>query len=725
MSHTGKVDIQGASHLMVPNIYPLIDLYYSSNSVGSKYYFVVKPGGVPEQIRLAFEGAASTTLTGNDLQINSSLGSWKFKKPEIYNVAMNFTTMALSTTTVSGSNGWSHVTGDIYSINTGTYSNSWPLIIEFDMGKLSSPPTSSLNCKWSTYVGGGNNDAPSEIKSNSANEIFVVGYTTSNNFPPGSGTSVFQNFNAGGNDGYIEKYDVNGVRLWATYVGGPFTDQVKSIDFINGDLYIVGQSSSALPTLGKAGATNSLTQLGGQDGFILQTSANSAVKKWLTYFGGSSADQPAKCKFDINGNFFIVGTTASTNIPVVGSSPQYTQTCGTASNTTDGFIIRYNSSSQVTWRTYVGSTNDASSAGNNTDGLRDLDFNSSNDLYVVGFASGSDYPNITNGSSTNYSYNGSGQPDCAITRFSNTGQIKWSSFVGGNGLDYFIALKIKNNKIHVTGQRDPLGANFPVKNSGNWFYSASSSGLSDAIFIVYNTNDSLLHSTFLQGNSNMLGLDIDADSTNRIYVSGLTRSSIFPTALTQPSGAYVETFKGSSDYFIYALEEGNSNVVWATDIGGTGDEGFFSGLGGGYIDIDNQNTLHIVGATTSSSVFPLFDGAGVPYYDPTQNGAVDASITRFYLQPVNGVNQIKEFAITSSGLSVYPNPAKSNLTIKLDGFKEKTYFYIYNTIGQMVNYGILETNYNKIDVSDLSEGLYLLEVKDNTHKSSAKFIKND
>jgi len=719
----GRTDIKGASHIIVPNIYPNIDLWYSSNSFGSKYYFVVKPGGNPAQIMLSFQGSNSTSIVSNDLKITSALGSWLFKKPEIYSVMLNPFTSSIITSTVSGVNGWNNISSNLYSVNTGTYNNAFPLVISFNMGQILSTVTNSLNCEWSTYVGGANDDEPFDVKSNSSNELFVVGRTASNNFPLVTGVSVFQNVKGGSNDGYIDKYDANGVKLWSTFVGGSNDDVIKSIDFAsNGDLYIVGQSNSNLLTFSKAGATNSLSPIGDFDGFILQTNSTSNQKKWLTYIGGSLKDEPHKCKFDNSGNFYVVGWTASTNIPTIGVSPQYLQSSSTPSSTTDGFIIKYNPASQTVWRTYLGASNDPASAAL-TDGIRDLDFDSSNELVVVGFSSGSNFPNIVNGNSTNYALVGT-KPDATVTRFSSSGQIKYSSFFGGNGYDYYTSVKCKNNKVYLTGVRDVVGAGFPLKNSGNWYYFTGTSGLSDCVYAVMDNKDSLLHLTYLQGNSNTLGLDLEIDNANKVYISGLTRSSILPSSVIQPSLTYVENFKGQSDYFIYALEENNTNLIWATNVGGTNDEGFNFGKLSGYIDINSQNNLHIVGTTYSNAQFPLFNGSGVPYFDATQNGNSDASITRFKLVPINGLTEIKEENVTKNKILVYPNPTNKFLNFSLDKI-DNHMFEVYNTLGQIIISGKIINNENSVDVSGLKQGLYFLNIYSKNQSVTTKFIKID
>ena len=49
------------------------------------------------------------------------------------------------------------------------------------------------------------------------------------------------------------------------------------------------------------------------------------------------------------------------------------------------------------------------------------------------------------------------------------------------------------------------------------------------------------------------GWDIDVDQVGTVYISGQSMSTNFPTALTQPGGAYVEANQGGDDYVIYGL----------------------------------------------------------------------------------------------------------------------------------------------------------------------------
>lgn len=720
----GVTDIAGASRLMIPEIYRMIDLHYYSNSGGCKYYFVVKPGGNPADIKLAFNNAVSTGLVGTSLKINSPFSSWSFKTPKIYNV-----TIALNTPSVTGSTGWVNTGVNTYSIDPGTYNASLPLVIEFDKGMLIAPPTNSLNCQWSTYVGGSGIDVPTQIKSDAANNLFTCGWTNSFDFPP-AGLSVYQSTLAGFRDGYIDKYDVNGARIWSTYIGGNQDDYLWDFSIApSTDIYLVGITQSTLLTFGKAGATNYLTPLGSDDIFIFQLTGDGKFKNWLTYYGGNNTELRVKCEFDPLGNFFVVGETYSKNIPIVGTSPQYTNTNNDVGTSTNGFIAKYNASSLINWATYLGTSVNGTVTAQ-ADGLLDLHFDSSNDLYVCGWANGVDFPNTVLGNSFNAPHVTGIINDGTIARFSNTGQIKWSTCIGGSQNNALGVIKAKNNKVYVGGFKTP-GSQvlYPYKNSGNWYYCKdTTSGASDGMFAIFKgTNDSLLHYSGIKDTLFTSLEDLEVDNADIIFLSGTATNSVWPTPLTQPVGVYVDNFKGVEDYFIYAIAPGTTSLVWATNIGGTSSDGAGLFPGGTLIDINPLNMLHISGNTQSPVNFPLFTGTvGITYFDGSQNGQIDASITRFYLGPVNFVG-IKESAKKIADLSIYPNPTQSIINIRLIDKNEKTTYIIYNTLGQIVKQGVLsrDNEINSLDVSNLTHGLYIIDLIQKSERTSAKFIKHD
>src|SRR5690606_21980000 len=121
-----------------------------------------------------------------------------------------------------------------------------------------------------------------------------------------------------------------------TFIGGSGHDEIRDFDFRGNSIFCVGKTQSGdLGPVLKAGATNTVTHGGGTwDGFVfefeLNTTLNVFQKNWLTYFGGNGMEEFNACKFDAQGNLFVVGNSASTNMTVTGAPGTYTQNFNTS-----------------------------------------------------------------------------------------------------------------------------------------------------------------------------------------------------------------------------------------------------------------------------------------------------------------------------------------------------------------------------------------------------------
>ena len=82
--------------------------------------------------------------------------------------------------------------------------------------------------------------------------------------------------------------------------------------------------------------------------------------------------------------------------------------------------------------------------------------------------------------------------------------------------------------------------------------------------------------------------------------------------------------------------------------------------------------------------------------------------------PELGVTDIKKV-----GLEVYPNPAKD--VVNISGLNGKAKFQIHNVAGQLISTGNTE---GKVQVSNLTKGVYVITIESNGTKSQSKFIKN-
>jgi TonB family protein len=75
---------------------------------------------------------------------------------------------------------------------------------------------------------------------------------------------------------------------------------------------------------------------------------------------------------------------------------------------------------------------------------------------------------------------------------------------------------------------------------------------------------------------------------------------------------------------------------------------------------------------------------------------------------------------------IYPNPAHDQINIRIDDQDIKVRFQIINSGGQIVANGQLNESIEQIDISELTNGIYILNLstEDNLRSSAQQFIKN-
>lgn len=79
---------------------------------------------------------------------------------------------------------------------------------------------------YSSYLGGNEDDWGADIVIDNQNNFYVIGYTSSTNFPTQNG---FQDTYQGGvSDGFVAKFNSSGLLQWSTYLGGSGTDELNA-----------------------------------------------------------------------------------------------------------------------------------------------------------------------------------------------------------------------------------------------------------------------------------------------------------------------------------------------------------------------------------------------------------------------------------------------------------------------------------------------------------------
>ena len=78
---------------------------------------------------------------------------------------------------------------------------------------------------------------------------------------------------------------------------------------------------------------------------------------------------------------------------------------------------------------------------------------------------------------------------------------------------------------------------------------------------------------------------------------------------------------------------------------------------------------------------------------------------------VQHTTDVKQLAISAQQISVYPNPTKNILHVDCSALNGTTEITVLNTIGEVVQLLPLKTAHATIDVSNLNEGIYFVQIK--------------
>lgn len=210
--------------------------------------------------------------------------------------------------------------GNVYLVGTTTSSN-FPTMApaQARLGGSADAFVTKVNASggariYSTYLGGSESDNAEGIAVDAAGNTYVVGGTSSANFPATAGS--FQTTFAGGViDAFWAKYDPVGGRVAATFIGGSAVDVAHAIAVDEAETsFIAGESASAdFPLVSPVQGA-----LGGDfDAFLTRLDATGAAVGFSTVYGGSRYETGTAIAIDSAGAILVAGDTYSSDFPTV------------------------------------------------------------------------------------------------------------------------------------------------------------------------------------------------------------------------------------------------------------------------------------------------------------------------------------------------------------------------------------------------------------------------
>ncbi|MBP7810032.1 MAG: gliding motility-associated C-terminal domain-containing protein [Bacteroidia bacterium] len=216
---------------------------------------------------------------------------------------------------------------------------------------------------------------------------------------------------------------------------------------------------------------------------------------------------------------------------------------------------------------------------------------------------------------------GWGLIDIVISVYNSNGTSKiFSTYLGGDYGDWPGDIMVKNNEIIILG--GTLSETYPCTSNAfdTTFNSVVGTGDYDITISKLNmTGTTLLASTYIGGTKSEIINNFNAsswwwgwvtgemecDDSGNVYVIGSTNSNNFPVT----AGVISPTLQGTSDAYVFKIDNTLSNLIWSTYLGGSLNEN------GTSIKLDGSGGVYCYGSTSSAN-FPTTVGA----YNTTKNG---------------------------------------------------------------------------------------------------------
>ena len=571
--------LKGGREVYYKNIYEGIDFKIYTINETLKYDFIVHSGANPNEIKMVYYGLDGLSKRGEDLFLFTSLGTITDSQPvalqneEIVDISFKQNgnmvgfkvgeynrnedliidpTLIFSTYSGSYANNFGFTAtydelGNLYAggsvfnlgypVTTGAYdltfnssstigsdgSGNWG-ISDIGITKYSPDGKSRL---YSTYLGGNRCEVPHSLIVNNRNELFVLGTTSSNNYPVTS-----------------DAFDL-------TFNGGDTVNLSRGIyvNYTHGSDIVVSRFS------GDGSALLASTYIGGSknDGLNLN---EDLVANYADQMRGEII-------LDDFQNVIIGSSCSSEDFPITSSAFQTIYGGGEQ----DGVVFKMDENlSGMIWSSYLG--------GNDADGIYSIIHSNSSDVYVAG---GTKSLNISFPSTAYQNVYQGGITDGFYAKLSNTGEtMLHGSYFGSNQYDQIYFVREDNlNQIYFFGQSDKFGsywisnADYNTPNSGQFI---SKMKLSQ--------NDIEWSTTFGSGDNkiNISPTAFMVDLCNKIYLSGwgsdfLSFDRIGGNVADGTMGMEVtsDAFKSSTqghDFYLMVLESDASSLIYGSFYGG-------------------------------------------------------------------------------------------------------------------------------------------------------------
>ncbi len=583
----------------------------------------------------------------------------------------------------------------------------------------------SGNFIWAKQIGGVYSDQARAAAIDTFGNIYIASsFIGSINFTTSEGNESFISY--GVSDIFLAKLDSSGNILWGRQIGGASTDLVEKMAIdTQGNIVLTG-SFYGTTDFDPGISVYNLTCYGqavNSDVYICKLNSNGDFI-WAKQIGGTGYDFGNDITFDSSDNLFITGqfsglcdfdTGVNTfNLSAIGGS--------------DVFILKLNSSGDFIWVKQIGSSMNDSGKSINVD--------NSGEIYVSGFFSDVISLNLSSG---NISLNPFGGTDVFIAKVNSLGDVSWVKQIGGNNSETTMASAVDyDGNLYCAGIFKDL-VDF---NPGSPIFNLQSEGNYDIFLTKFSPAGDFNWAVKMGGVNEDYVRDIAIDADGNIFSTGYFQDVVDfdPGSNTLNLNSF-----GSLDGYTQKLSQ--CSLIVGFDVQTACDS--YTWIDGiTYTSSNNSAQFNLLNAALNGcdSLVNLnltlnISSNSIQYQTELDN----------YTWPING----QTYTQSGTYIAVIPNAAGCDSIITLDLTMQYTgitthenqkfiispnpsseYFMLnasedligeaYSIIdlnGKTLKAGTLMQKEQKIEISKLSEGIYLFKIN-NEMEQTFRIIKN-
>ncbi len=610
-------------NVIVPEVWPGIDVEYRTDKQGVETIYHVKPGADPTQIQMEYLGldAPLRVDAQGNLILTTSLGDVKEKAP----IAFQQEVRTQKGVDVE----FRVIDGTRVGYDVGVFDAGKELVVD--------------PLIYGTYLGGSGSDGIHAMTIDSDGNLLLTGDTGSDNFPttPGAYQEIRNESIV-----HITKLDPSGTEiLFATFIGGERVSVWNIATNSRNEVWVAGEFETALQSEMWPLTENAIDTIadGGVEACFARISAAGDVLEYSSYLGGESIEQIYAIQTDENNNLYLTGITAG-SFPITSTAlfPD-TSIIGV-----DGFLTVFDFSSEsLFYSTYI--PGDAGGVA--------LSITSPGTLWLVGVTRSGILPVTPNAYQTELGNEEDGvTADAYFMAWDlNSNSLLYSSYLGAEGSESCSEVIYAEDAgiLYLSGGTSSL--NFPVSADAFDTLVEGNSPYDEYIAAIDTATNEIV-ATYIGGGgyeSSYAGLYVDSASVTLV---GSTFSNDFPTT----AGAIDSIFNDNGlvnpsipDYYVCRLNRGLTDLVYSTYLGGSQEEYSTSSI------LWGRDSIWVAGGTGSAN-FPITPNA----LQTSGSGWSDGGLLLLSLPPGStDVGNEAPSIVTEFTLSAFPNPFNPTTTL--------------------------------------------------------------